>query len=89
MRRFLYCFLILFILSACTQNPNIEAEEDEILSMENVKVPSTIFISEKQNSIINEEEIKLSIKTYLDSYEDLTNASYSILCYFRRRKGIN
>lgn len=76
MRRFLYCFLILFILSACTQNQNIEAEEDEILSTENVEVPSTIFISEKQNSVIDEEEIKLSIKTYLDSYEDLTIASY-------------
>ncbi|MFJ7935647.1 NDxxF motif lipoprotein [Sporosarcina sp. NPDC096371] len=70
MKRFLVGFLLVFILSACSQ-----VENDEILHTQNVEIPSTIFTSEKQNSVIDEEEIKLSIKTYLDSFEELSNAS--------------
>ncbi|MGM9966083.1 MAG: NDxxF motif lipoprotein, partial [Rummeliibacillus sp.] len=33
------------------------------------------FTSHKQNSVIDEEEMRLSIKTYLDSHDELLNAS--------------
>lgn len=75
MRRIVYSFLIFFILSACSQEKNIDVTEDEILLTQDVVIPSIIFTSEKQDSIIAEDEIKLSIKTYLDSYEELSNAS--------------
>ncbi|MBK3495223.1 NDxxF motif lipoprotein [Viridibacillus sp. YIM B01967] len=79
MRRIFYSFLILLILSACSQEKNIDATEDtteeELPLTQDVKIPSIIFTSEKQNSTIGEDEIKLSIKTYLDSFEELSNAS--------------
>ncbi|WP_103656290.1 NDxxF motif lipoprotein, partial [Bacillus thuringiensis] len=52
-----------------------DTTKDEMPPMQNVEIPSNIFTSEKQNRIIDEEEIKSSIKTYLDSYEELSNAS--------------
>ncbi|MEH7237735.1 NDxxF motif lipoprotein [Bacillus sp. JJ1562] len=82
MRRIIYSFLIIFALSACSQGENtdntesIDNGENEILSTQDVKVPSIIFTSEKLNSVIDEEEIKGSIKTYLDSHDELVNASY-------------
>ncbi len=80
MRKLFFSFLILFILSACSQGENIDAiedeAEDEVISIQDVKIPDVIFTSEKQNSVIDEEEIKLSIKTYLDSHDELDNASY-------------
>ncbi|NOG30436.1 NDxxF motif lipoprotein [Lysinibacillus fusiformis] len=79
MRKLFFIFFILFILSACSQRENIDAiedeEEDEVLSIQDVKIPDVIFTSKKQNSVIDEEEMKLSIKTYLDSFEELSNAS--------------
>ncbi|ATP40982.1 hypothetical protein CSE16_13475 [Solibacillus sp. R5-41] len=79
MRKLFFSFLFLFILSACSQGENIDAiedkEEDEVLSLQDVKIPDVIFTSEKRNSVIAEEEIKFSIKTYLDSSEVLSNAS--------------
>lgn len=70
MRKLFVGFLILFILSACSQE-----EKDEVLLIQNVEIPDTIFTSEKQNRVIDEEEIKISIKKYLDSYEELSIAS--------------
>ncbi|WP_338749134.1 NDxxF motif lipoprotein [Bacillus sp. FJAT-52991] len=79
MRKLFFSFLLLFILSACSQGENIDViedeEEDEVISIQDVKIPDVIFTSEKQDSVIDEEEIKLSIKTYLDSSEELDNAS--------------
>lgn len=75
MRKMFFCFIFLFILSACSQGENIDTTEHEIPSTQNVEIPGIIFTSEKQNSIIDEEEIKVSIKTYLDSFEELSNAS--------------
>lgn len=79
MRWVTYCFLIFVILCGCSQNEPIEDTEDEILSTQDVEIPSNIFTSEKQNKKIDEEEVNLSIKTYLDSYEELTNASSPFL----------
>lgn len=79
MRKLFFSFFILFTLSACSQRENIDVIEDEeaneVLSIQDVKIPDVIFTSEKQNSVIDEEEMKLSIKTYLDSFEELSNAS--------------
>ena len=79
MRKLFFSFFILFTLSACSQRENVEViedeEEDEVVSIQDVKIPDVIFTSEKQNSVIDEEEMKLSIKTYLDSFEELSNAS--------------
>lgn len=75
MRRIFYSFFIIFVLSACSQEENIDATEDEIPLTKNIEIPSTIFTSEKNNSLIDEEEMKLSIKIYLDSSQELYNAS--------------
>lgn len=76
MRRIFYSFLLIFVLSACSQGENIDATEDDIPLTTNVEIPSTIFTSEKNNRVIDEEEMKQSIKIYLDSNEELDNASY-------------
>ena len=59
-----YSAFILFILSACSQKEkeNVDTTKDEMPPMQNVEIPSNIFTSEKQNRIIDEEEIKSSIK---------------------------
>ncbi|MFP7473375.1 NDxxF motif lipoprotein [Niallia taxi] len=79
MRRISFFFLVFLILSGCSQKESIEDTEDEILSTQDVEIPSSIFTSEKQNMEIDEEELKLSIKTYLDSYEELTKVSSPFL----------
>ncbi|MBD7937556.1 NDxxF motif lipoprotein [Cytobacillus sp. Sa5YUA1] len=72
----LFCILILFMLSACSNGESIDTTEDEMLDTKNVDIPSIIFTSNKQNSVIDEKEMKSSIKTYLDTYEALYLASY-------------
>ena len=77
-RKIFYSFLILCLLSACSHEGITEidiTEDDEVLSTQDVKIPSAIFTSHKQNSVIDEEEMRLSIKTYLDSHDELLNAS--------------
>ncbi|MBD8006877.1 NDxxF motif lipoprotein [Bacillus norwichensis] len=77
MRKIFYSIFIIFVLSACSGEENIDTtEEDETPLTTNIEIPSTIFTSEKNNSTIEEEEMKLSIKTYLDSSEELDNAIY-------------
>lgn len=74
MKRIFYSILILFLLSACSKGGGMKTEE-EIVDTNNVKIPSAIFYSDKQNSVIDEEEMKSSIKTYLDTHEELYLAS--------------
>lgn len=76
MKRIIFSILIVFVLSACSNEKNIDTTKDEIRDTKNVEIPSNIFSSEKQNSVINEKEMKSSIKTYLDTYEALYLASY-------------
>ncbi|MBX0320551.1 MULTISPECIES: NDxxF motif lipoprotein [Shouchella] len=75
MKRIVISFFIIFVLAACSQEETIDATEDDTPSTGDVEIPSTIFTSEKNNDFIDEEEIKQSIKTYLDSSEDLYHAS--------------
>ena len=77
-RHLLFSCFVLFLLSGCSQGGNFNST-DEIPSTEAVVIPSKIFTSEKQNSVIDEEEMKLSIKTYLDSHDQLDKASYPFL----------
>lgn len=77
-KRIFYSVLILFTLSACSYEGDSDTTEEEydeeVLSIQDVKIPDVIFTSEKQENVIGEEEIKLSIKIYLDSFEELSNA---------------
>lgn len=78
MKRIFSSVLLLFVLSACSQETYIDELEDEeeiLVSTEDVVIPSVIFTSDKKASKITEEEIKQSIKTYLDSFQELSNAS--------------
>lgn len=89
MRRISYCFLTILILSGCSQNEPIEDTEEEILSTQDVEIPSSIFTSEKENMEIGEEEINLSIKTYLDIYEELTIVSSPFLDILDEGENLN
>ncbi|WP_353626211.1 NDxxF motif lipoprotein [Bacillus sp. JCM 19041] len=75
MRKIWYGMLIIVTLSACSQEENGASIEDTIPQAENIEIPDTIFESETKNRLIDEEEMKSSIKTYLDSSEELFNAS--------------
>ncbi|HDR7515131.1 NDxxF motif lipoprotein [Bacillus mobilis] len=65
----LYALMLLTVLflSACS-NSSHPKEEDDVQSIKDVtiKIPETIFTSSKKNETINEDEMKRSIKTYLD-----------------------
>ncbi|MDQ0273698.1 NDxxF motif lipoprotein [Cytobacillus purgationiresistens] len=76
MRKFYYGLFSIFILGACDQEGHLESREVETTQIENIEIPGNIFESEKVNNSITEEEIKLSIKNYLDSSGDLYDARY-------------
>lgn len=76
MKKIFFSILFLFIISACSNEENIGTSENQIPDTKNVEIPSIIFSSDKQNSVIDEKEMKSSIKTYLDTYEALQLASY-------------
>ncbi|MGW6192828.1 NDxxF motif lipoprotein [Bacillus cereus] len=59
--------LTLLFLSACSNSAQSN-EENDVQSIKDVtiKIPETIFTSSKKNETINEDEMKQSIKSYLD-----------------------
>lgn len=59
--------LTLLFLSACSNSAQSN-EENDLQSIKDVtiKIPETIFTSSKKNETINEDEMKQSIKSYLD-----------------------
>lgn len=78
MKRLFSSFLLLFVLSACSQEAYIDEIDDEeeiVVSTADLVIPSVIFTSDKRASTIPEDEMKQSIKTYLDSFQELYNAS--------------
>ena len=91
-KKWLFSFSVLLVLSACSQQENVDViedeEVDEVVSIQDVKIPDVIFTSEKQNSVIDEEEMKVSIKTYLDSFEELFNASEPFLDYLDEEEAL-
>ncbi|MFP7416632.1 NDxxF motif lipoprotein [Priestia filamentosa] len=80
MKKICFSLFILFILSACSSEESIEKTpkdtDEDTPQIEEIELPSSIFTSKKNNTLIDEEEMKQSIKVYLDSSEDLFNASY-------------
>ncbi|GAB6562315.1 NDxxF motif lipoprotein [Bacillus mobilis] len=64
---YLLMLLTILFLSACSNSAQPE-EENDVQSIKDVtiKIPETIFTSSKKNETINEDEMKQSIKTYLD-----------------------
>lgn len=92
MKRILFSFFMIIILSACSQGEDLDStleEDDDILNIEEVEVPSDIFVSEKQNEEIDEEEMKVSIQIYLDSHEELDQANYPFLEAMDEEKELN
>lgn len=77
MKKTFLVLLMTLLLAACSQGEDIDTVDtsDEAIFLEDVKVPNIIFTSDQQSSVIDEDEIKSSIKLYLDSFEDLLNAS--------------
>ncbi|MDD9783258.1 NDxxF motif lipoprotein [Priestia megaterium] len=65
------CFslMIIFLLGACSYQESTKEASEEIV------LPTSTFSSSKNNAVIDEKEIKESIKTYLDANEDLLNTS--------------
>ncbi|PFE36381.1 hypothetical protein CN270_08565 [Priestia megaterium] len=61
--------MIIFLLGACSYQESTKEASEEIV------LPTSTFSSSKNNAVIDEKEIKESIKTYLDANEDLLNTS--------------
>ncbi|MCU5380584.1 NDxxF motif lipoprotein [Bacillus cereus] len=72
--------LILLFLPACSNSAQPK-EENDVQSIKDItiKIPETIFTSSKKNEAINEDEMKQTIKTYLnysgELYENIVSLS--------------
>ncbi|MEH7372163.1 NDxxF motif lipoprotein [Priestia megaterium] len=69
MKKFCFSLMIIFLLGACSYQESTKEASEEIV------LPTSTFSSSKNNAVIDEKEIKESIKTYLDANEDLLNTS--------------
>ncbi|MCU5093519.1 NDxxF motif lipoprotein, partial [Bacillus wiedmannii] len=80
---YLLMLLTILFLSACSNSAQ-HKEENDVQSIKDVtiKIPETIFSSSKKNEIINEDEMKQNIKTYLnysgELYENIVPLSSSM-----------
>jgi len=61
--------MIICLLGACSYQESTKEVSEEIV------LPTSIFSSSKNNAVIDEKEMKESIKTYLNTNEDLSNIS--------------
>jgi len=69
LKKFCFSLMIIFLLGACSYQESTKKASEEIV------LPTSTFSSSKNNAVIDEKEIKESIKTYLDANEDLLNTS--------------
>lgn len=69
LKKLYFSLIIIFLLSACSYQESTKGVSEEIV------LPTFIFSSSKNNAVIDEKEMKESIKTYLDTNEDLFNTS--------------
>lgn len=79
MKKIIASILIVTLLSACSENGNNsdEVEYNEDIDVQHIEIPTKVFNSDKENSEIDEAEIKESIKVYLDSNEALDEILYA------------
>lgn len=69
LKKLYFSLMIIFLLGACSYQESTKEVSEEIV------LPTSIFSSSKNNAVINEKEMKESIKTYLNTNEDLSNIS--------------
>ncbi|MGG4334299.1 NDxxF motif lipoprotein [Priestia aryabhattai] len=69
MKKLCFSLIIIFLLGACSYQESTKEASGKIV------LPTSIFSSSKNNAVIDEKEMKESIKTYLDTSEDLSNIS--------------
>ncbi|MBY0061265.1 MULTISPECIES: NDxxF motif lipoprotein [Priestia] len=69
MKKLCFSLIIIFLLGACSYQESTKEASGKIV------LPTSIFSSSKNNAVIDEKEMKKSIKTYLDTSEDLSNIS--------------
>ncbi|WP_394554845.1 NDxxF motif lipoprotein [Priestia aryabhattai] len=67
MKKLCFSLIIIFLLGACSYQESTKEASGKIV------LPTSIFSSSKNNALIDEKEMKESIKTYLDTNEDLSN----------------
>ncbi len=69
LKKLYFSLMIIFLLGACSYQESTKEVSEEIV------LPTSIFSSSKNNAVIDEKEMKESIKTYLNTNEDLSNIS--------------
>ncbi len=69
LKKLYFSLMIIFLLGACSYWESTKEVSEEIV------LPTSIFSSSKNNAVINEKEMKESIKTYSNTNEDLSNIS--------------
>ncbi len=69
LKKLYFSLMIIFLLGACSYQESTKEVSEEIV------LPTSIFSSSKNNAVIDEKEMKESIKTYLNTNEDLSNVS--------------
>ena len=69
LKKLCFSLIIIFLLGACSYQESTKEASGKIV------LPTSIFSSSKNNAVIDEKEMKESIKTYLNTNEDLSNIS--------------
>ncbi|WP_375346845.1 NDxxF motif lipoprotein [Priestia megaterium] len=69
MKKLYFSLMIIFLSGGCSYQESTKEVSEEIV------LPTSIFSSSKNNAVIDEKEMKESIKTYLNTNEDLSNIS--------------
>ncbi|MCM3181395.1 NDxxF motif lipoprotein [Priestia megaterium] len=69
MKKLYFSLMIIFLLGACSYQESTKEGGEEIV------LPTSIFSSAENNAVIDEKEMKESIKTYLNTNEHLSNVS--------------
>ncbi len=69
LKKLYFSSMMIFLLGACSYRESTKEVGEEIV------LPTSIFSSSKNNAVIDEKEMKESIKTYLNTNEDLSNIS--------------
>lgn len=69
LKKLYFSLMIIFLLGACSYQESTKEGGEEIV------LPTSIFSSAENNAVIDEKEMKESIKTYLNTNQDLSNVS--------------